>query len=191
MKKFKNVIILIVTLLISIFLFGCEKKLSFEVFTDSLNLKDNTNVTGYHQNISIRASSIVIYEEVRVLETIDSKYQLTTQVLKRLNDIESDTQFSENEEAVVVIVSEMDNGTGIKFLEEYFKEFNIDKLKGTLVGSIKADSVKGFMNDLNFSGKDVTISIILDPLNYSLKNIIINYITASNHNVSIITTIDY
>jgi hypothetical protein len=193
MNKIKATIIFVFVLLLSVVLVSCKDgELDFKTFADSLKLSDDSGISGYNQNILIKDGSNVVFEESRTLAPNGDAYKLTTQVLKRLNNLDSENQYSENETPVETNVSEVDNGVDIVFLKEYFEDdFSIDQKELIFSGTVKSDSVKSFMNDNEFTGHEVSVSIVLVANTFKLNSITISYVSQNNNVVTIVTTMNY
>jgi hypothetical protein len=188
----KKYIYILGILLVALLLSSCKKEqVSFETFASSLALTDNQEVKGYEQLLQIHTGNILVYEESRILAPRDDAYQLTTQVKKRLNGLDAETQYSYDEPLVVVEVGSLRESFGTSFREEYFQEFQIDPENGLFEGRVKDLSVKLFLNDENFNGTQLIITINIDSLNHRLISYSLSYLTENGNQAVVTTQITY
>lgn len=182
-------------MMFSFILSACgEDQVDFQTFAASIALNGNAEAKGFKQAIEIKYEETVVYLETRKLEPDEDAFKLTTQVLKRLNDLEGKSQYSENEAEEVERVEEINNGLGIEFKEEYFLSpytIKINLNESVFVGEIKAEATKLFMNDDSFTGENLEVSVTINNETRYLKTIIISYRTENGNTSRIETNIIY
>lgn len=194
MMKIRQILVFIFLIGISLVLSACrDGAIDIDTFASSVAFKGNAGAQGYEQRIEMKYEGTTVYLETRTLEADGEGYKLTSKVLLKLNDLEEEVQFREEEERVERFTS-FENNLGIDFRKEYFLdgyEIRTEEEVSVFTGRVKAEAGKLFMKDEVFAGTDLEVTVTIDSQNRRLKAIVVTFVNANGSQARIETTINY
>ena len=133
-------------------------------FASSVAFKGNAGAQGYEQRIEMKYEGTTVYLETRTLEADGEGYKLTSKVLLKLNDLEEEVQFREEEERVERFTSfeTTSESTSGKNTSSTGMRYEREEEVSVFTGRVKAEAGKLFMKDEVFAGTDLEVTVTID-----------------------------